>query len=818
MYVLLRTLVFCVIASSLAAAPLAPALITNRPANIFRDTEEITFIANQSISGPLEWRILDWNGDSRGRGFWTAEPAGTLTLRDLPIGYYEIEIRSGGGPWSEGIPFAKVASPAPHEARRFNPFAVDAAHSLLSTPRFANNDLQPANAPEIAIQLYELLGTGYIRERTGWNERTNPSPGAYNWGDDIKNAQEIAARTGSGVLNMFEGTPKWARDNMLGVRDHMALFYFSQEAAKRFGGAVAAWEFWNEVNHKPYYTVWDYATALKVAQAGFKSVNENLLFLGAALARPAEDPEYLDLLLRNDAGRFLDVISFHSYAGPEQYLKEVSTLRAALATHKIGPKPIWLTETGYIGGTGERAPLQPGTDKREHGQEQARRQAERLVTAQVSYHLYGVDRVFAFVVLPMNEKAGKNVWGMLRWDWLVKPAFVAQSALNNMLGNSRLLGRYATAPSIDAVLFEQAADHSDPRRRGKQTLVLWSAESSEVNLPLSGDIKAFDLMGSPLEIRRSARGYMLSVGPSPIYLDGIVNATAEPQRWPEIPKVESVMDKDIVLGVKFPEGLDVQQRYVVVPEGKHTISIEIHNLGERAKEIRLLGEGSSGVILGLPALVNAAPAKTTRVTAEVSIDYKKLAGASGGLEMRIGGRSGNLGLSGVMVPLRPDLFVLEESRATLRVQEIDAGPQQWAPNSSGKLTIDYDLSERATRFNIKSPPRDFPWVYPNLRISLTEKEKEKLVGVSFEVKSISYRVLPSESLVMILSRDGFPKNKYLSYSYPMRPEWTKVRIPFAVNPKFNDLSDVEVLRVGCNPRQEDFTYWVRNVQLHFRQK
>ena len=92
-------------------------------------------------------------------GSWPENGRGTLTLPQLPNGYYTLEVSSDKASFAGSRSFAVVPDPAKRPANPEMFFAIDSGQSWLARPDAANFR-QPPNAYEVAAKAARRLGLG----------------------------------------------------------------------------------------------------------------------------------------------------------------------------------------------------------------------------------------------------------------------------------------------------------------------------------------------------------------------------------------------------------------------------------------------------------------------------------------------------------------------------------------------------------------------------------------------------------------------------------------------------------------------------------
>ena len=78
----------------------------------------------------------------------------------------------------------------------------------------------------------------------------------------------------------------------------------------------------------------------------------------------------------------------------------------------------------------------------------------------------GPRKDFLFSLHPVNERDRTKAWGLLRWDYSAKPAYVALANLTWQLEGARYVGALNPAEGVRGFLYQMPD--------GSQTLVFWS--------------------------------------------------------------------------------------------------------------------------------------------------------------------------------------------------------------------------------------------------------------------------------------------------------------------------------------------------------
>ena len=160
--------------------------------------------------------------------------------------------------------------------------------------------------------------------------------------------------------------PKWANgsnDERVAPTSAVGLAGLTRVAAhlaKRYRGVVSGWEVWNEPNSTDYLrgaSPGTYARVLRAAHAGFKQGDpRSIVVFGGVMY---VDSDWVGRALAAGAAGKYDVMGVHPYQGiadeppglPDQgsrgRMRHLPALKAVMARHGDGAKPVWFTEFGW---------------------------------------------------------------------------------------------------------------------------------------------------------------------------------------------------------------------------------------------------------------------------------------------------------------------------------------------------------------------------------------------------------------------------------------------------------------------------------------
>lgn len=121
--------------------------------------------------------------------------------------------------------------------------------------------------------------------------------------------------------------------------------------ARRYKGRIQAWEIWNEIDVKHFYSG-EYARLAemeRIAVEVLKSVDAANIVLTPSVQGGAY--RQLNDYFKAGGGRYADAISYHFYApdeAPEVLPERIRKVREVMTRHGLGGKPLWNTEIGWL--------------------------------------------------------------------------------------------------------------------------------------------------------------------------------------------------------------------------------------------------------------------------------------------------------------------------------------------------------------------------------------------------------------------------------------------------------------------------------------
>ena len=160
------------------------------------------------------------------------------------------------------------------------------------------------------------------------------------------------------------------------------------------------------------------------------------------------------------------------------------------------------------------------------------------------------------------------------------------------------------------------------------------------------------------------------------------------------------------------------------------------------------------------------------------------------------------------------VFLFGESVASGKTMTLEAisDPKRWRNNSSGNMTAAYDEKEGAIRFDVEFPQHGDRWIYPEFILKPRESFR-RARGVAFEIKTVPS--MPKEAVFMAVMGREKEHGRAVFIRFPMpSAEWEERIISFdefVPNPE-----NIEMIRLGVNPKSDRQSYWVRNLRVFCR--
>jgi hypothetical protein len=127
---------------------------------------------------------------------------------------------------------------------------------------------------------------------------------------------------------------------------------YVRTVATRYKGRVHAYELWNEVNLKGFYSGSSekLIQIARIAYETLKEIDPDVIVVSPSVTGEGRNPEWLNNYLAMGGGQYADVIAYHFYVpqkSPEAMLPVIRQVQQIMRSHGLGNKPLWNTETGW---------------------------------------------------------------------------------------------------------------------------------------------------------------------------------------------------------------------------------------------------------------------------------------------------------------------------------------------------------------------------------------------------------------------------------------------------------------------------------------
>ncbi len=353
--------------------------------------------------------------------------------------------------------FLLASLPAPVAEADPNTIAVPALPPVANTDgRFGV--VQGIAAPDLAL----AAGARWDRVIFPWSLIQKDGP--ESWRELYFSDQVIRAQAARGVtmVGVIIYTPQWAsvdppRGRPLDRPQGLNLAYndpknhwgqFVRKLAARHRGVVDHWVVWNEpdlfdpaVRFTFDGSYEEYAQLLKVAYLNIKEANPKAKVILGGMAywwdKEYGRPPYLGPLLEvigrdpdhQRHNHFFDIVSVHAYSAPLNSYAEPLIMKEIMELRGL-KKPIWISESNVVPLNDPANPLPPG-GLRATLDEQASYVIQSMALALAA----GVDRYAMYKMMDEHPENGTEMWGLVRNDLSLKPAYVAYQVGSSYFSN-----------------------------------------------------------------------------------------------------------------------------------------------------------------------------------------------------------------------------------------------------------------------------------------------------------------------------------------------------------------------------------------------
>lgn len=196
-----------------------------------------------------------------------------------------------------------------------------------------------------------------------WNN-LEPQKGKWNF-ETLDRYVELAQEHEIELLLPLALSPRWAsarpdEESAYGLgpaaepRNLEDWRNYVRTVATRYKGEIHYYELWNEPNFPRFYSgsMEMMLTLSREAYRILKEVDPDITVVSPSATHGKDGINWLDRYLSEGGGNYADVIGFHFYVvpdPPEAKVPLIEQVKALMETHQIQEKPLWNTESGWLG-------------------------------------------------------------------------------------------------------------------------------------------------------------------------------------------------------------------------------------------------------------------------------------------------------------------------------------------------------------------------------------------------------------------------------------------------------------------------------------
>ncbi len=780
-------------------------VIPGKPVNVFEKSDNVSYQVKMSYpeqeDKKLRFRVVDyWGSETAENAFVIGKNKASynLQLGQLPLGWYKLFVYDENNQLAYEGSFSVVEDASKRQTFYDSPFAMDMA---------ANGEVAKKDW-DAYIRACKLTGVGWVRERWYYMD------GYSELNESQKSLFQKYKDAGLKILMCTHGMNQQIADNLFDT------YQTTKGRANAAGDTIEAWELSNE----PDLAFWggtadEFAAFYKAGALGFEDSGENITkmygaFSEETLILSGGCGDFAENMMMNDAMRYSDVYTYHSYAknmnmnvSNKPRVHDLSLQRQALSYDK-NQKPMWLTE----GGMGQmRAWTKDGGLYDEQIRGMARASVQTMARS-------------------ASEGVQKHFWFMMHGDYNVNQFFssftndgkpyAVYNAISNMtaqLGEGKYLGKISNAPDyIEGYVFET---------EGKNAVVLWSDRPYEYLLKTSGAVRAVDFMGNKISISKNADGaYVIPLGIEPVYIltddFGAENYYAETPRVVSEEKKELTAADRIVIRQKFTGERKVKTKtfgYCIEPEKEYEFVIQIYNFNDQQMTGTIRAEIGEDYNLSKDSFeVDIPPMDFVEFPVTVSLKEDAFAEKQSYFSFigTFDGQETSPSVSRLYCDKKPEIV---ENEAIL---ENSDKAEAWDTSNimAGGEATATQVDEKTVEFNVRWNGGDH-WFYPWLKTDCS---------VLKDKTGFSYWVYADETLaksgstmyIMVWLEDG--RQYFLDARVNFEEGWNQVKKSFdsfilmsspfgALDDRPFDPTQIATFSIGTNATLDELKYQLRDI-------
>jgi hypothetical protein len=362
----------------------------------------------------------------------------------------------------------------------------------------------------LTYQLLKRIGGRWARDELGWGgvERAKgvftfePRADAYVKGAGAAGLREFPIFDYANGLYDKGASPA-------SPEAQAAFAEYARQLVLRYKDTVHDWEVFNEPNGgfwKPKPDPVAYARLLKVTYAAVKSADPTATVVAAATA--GVDLGFIDKMLAA-GGTTFDALSIHPYNYPSTpeaggLVSGVRRVRAVLARHGCGDKPIWITEIGWP----NHATAGGATE------EDTANALVRSLSLFRSEPLTGPYMWYDFQNDGLNAAYNEDNFGLIRLDGSPKRPYVAAAMFNRVTAGKRFAKDLSPGEPVYVHVYEGAD--------GERTAVVWATPfEASVELRLDcAQVEWSDATGVLKTVPVTGGKLTVPAGEGPVFITG----------------------------------------------------------------------------------------------------------------------------------------------------------------------------------------------------------------------------------------------------------------------------------------------------------
>jgi len=282
------------------------------------------------------------------------------------------------------------------------------------------------------VSLMKKAGVGWVRMDFLWQD-IEPRQAEFNFAK-YDYIVELLTKNNIKILGLLNYSTEWAsscRAWNCPPLDNKLFVNYAVTVVSRYKDKVKHWEVWNEPDSSTYWTAQDglkgYCVLLKDTYTALKKIDSECKILNGGLANGIAS---VNKLYDNGAKDYFDILNIHIFESPI-HQGAIDRIKAyPLLAYKVmsrngdASKKIWITE---IGSPGVKTGLETGNwwlGENPDEQEQAS-WARDIYTGLLREE--AVETIFWAYFRDCKGHWGNGVdyFGLVRWDFSQKPAYIA---------------------------------------------------------------------------------------------------------------------------------------------------------------------------------------------------------------------------------------------------------------------------------------------------------------------------------------------------------------------------------------------------------